>query len=348
VSMQKCHYSRTDPLNALDPIAPMPEHSKEKAHLEGECRVIVYSDHEAEAAHVGEIVAEWIHQGGLRPRDICLLTRQTPDHYTRPITEALQARSIKSRVENDLQDLLAEPLTMTLLAFVRIALMGRSPDAWGLARSAYFDTQGIDPEDAVASDGERAITSHCELIAQTLDTTLAEEDALKPVLSRIMEFLGSEAFRNYHPQYRRGNFYDETLTNCAHRFADARQQTNNWLEALDDLEGKDSVPIMTIHKSKGLEYHTIVFIGLEDSALWGFRRAPVDETCAFFVAFSRAISRVIFTFSEMRPDRRTANLEGQSRNAIDSLYALLKQAGVMEENYQVPEPPQTGVSELPF
>ena len=335
-------------IHALDPTAPIPEHSAEKAHLEGECRVVVYPDHEAEAGHVGEMVAEWIHQDGLRPRDICLLTRQTPDHYTKPITEALRARSIKSRVENDLQDLLAEPLTMTLLAFVRIALMGRCPDAWGVARSAYFDVQGIDPDDAEASDGERALTSHCELLAQTLGTTLADEEAVKSVLSKVMEFIGPEVFRNHHPQYRRGNFYEETLINCARRFAESRQETSNWLEALDDLEGKDSVPIMTIHKSKGLEYHTIVFIGLEDSALWSFRRAPVDETCAFFVAFSRAIARVIFTFSEMRPDRRSANVEAQSRNAIDSLYTLLRQAGVTEENYQPPDAAQTDDSEVPF
>jgi len=335
-------------IHALDPTAPMPTHSAEKAHLAGGCRVIVYPDHEAEAGHVGEMVAEWIHQDGLRPRDICLLTRQTPDHYTKPITEALRAKSIKSRVENDLQDLLAEPLTTTLLAFVRIALMERCPDAWGVARSTYFDTQGMDPDDAESSDGENAITSHCELLAQTLEATLAEEEAVKPVLSQIMEFIGPEAFRNHHPQYRRGDFYDETLTSCARRFAESRQETNNWLEALDDLEGKDSVPIMTIHKSKGLEYNTIVFIGLEDSALWGFRRAPVDETCAFFVAFSRAIARVIFTFSEMRPDRRSANVETQSHDAIDSLYALLKEAGVSEENYQPPDTPEIGASEIPF
>src|ERR1051325_2332880 len=151
-------------IHALDPTAPMPEHSEEKAHLEGECRVIVYPDHQAEAVHVGEMVADWIHQGGLRPRDICLLTRQTPDHYTKPITAALKTRSIKSRVENDLQDLLSEPLTMTLLAFVRIALTGRCPDAWGEARTAFFDTQGVDPDDAKAADSERAIVSHCELL----------------------------------------------------------------------------------------------------------------------------------------------------------------------------------------
>ncbi|MCI0744587.1 MAG: ATP-dependent helicase, partial [Verrucomicrobia subdivision 3 bacterium] len=335
-------------IHALDPAAPMPEHSEEKAHMAGECRVIIYPDHETEARHVAELVAGWIQNDGLHPRDICLLTRQTPDHYTKPITEALRAKSIKSRVENDLQDLLVEPLTVVLLAFLRIALMGRSPDAWNTVRPAFFDAQGIDPEDPKAALYERSITEHCAALGETLNATPAEEDRLRPVLAGIMEFLGVESFRNLHPQYRRGEFYGETLASSARRLVDARKETANWLEALDHFEGADSVPIMTIHKSKGLEYHTILFIGLEDSALWGFRRAPVEETCAFFVAFSRAIARVIFTFSEVRPGRRTANLENQSRDSIDSLYGLLSQAGVKEEHFQAVSPPPNDDPDIPF
>jgi IstB-like ATP binding protein len=45
-----------------------------------------------------------------------------------------------------------------------------------------------------------------------------------------------------------------------------------WDAALDELEGVDSLPITRIHKSKGLEYHTVVFEGFEDSAFWGYRK----------------------------------------------------------------------------
>jgi ATP-dependent exoDNAse (exonuclease V) beta subunit len=39
-----------------------------------------------------------------------------------------------------------------------------------------------------------------------------------------------------------------------------------WTSALDDFEGDGQIPLMTIHKSKGLEYDTIVFVGLDDQA----------------------------------------------------------------------------------
>ena len=75
---------------------------------------------------------------------------------------------------------------------------------------------------------------------------------------------------------------------------------------------------MTIHKSKGLEYHTVIFAGLEDSALFSFATQTHEETATFFVAFTRAKQRVVFSYCESRGDRFT----------IAPLYELLASAGV--------------------
>ena len=85
-----------------------------------------------------------------------------------------------------------------------------------------------------------------------------------------------------------------------------------------------------MHKSKGLEYHTVIFIGLEDGALWNFSRNADEEKCGFFVALSRAKQRVIFTFSRIREGvSRWDN--NQSAEKIAPLYELLKHAGVNPE-----------------
>ena len=75
---------------------------------------------------------------------------------------------------------------------------------------------------------------------------------------------------------------------------------------------------MTIHKSKGLEYHTIVFLALDDKAWWSFQREPQDSRSTFFVAFSRAKQRVVFTYCRQRG----------GKSGIASLYGLLQSAGV--------------------
>ena len=94
--------------------------------------------------------------------------------------------------------------------------------------------------------------------------------------------------------------------------------------------GVDIVPAMTVHKSKGLEFHTVVFLGLEDSQLWNFARQTEEEKRGFFVALSRAITRVIFTFCDVRDGR--FGRRRQARAKIRDLYALLQAAGVETRN----------------
>jgi superfamily I DNA/RNA helicase len=76
---------------------------------------------------------------------------------------------------------------------------------------------------------------------------------------------------------------------------------------------------MMIHKSKGLEYHSVVFVGLDDDA---WRRSFVEDqaeaTAGFFVAFTRAEQRVLITYCAQRG----------SRVAIESFYQLLLGCGV--------------------
>lgn len=65
---------------------------------------------------------------------------------------------------------------------------------------------------------------------------------------------------------------------------------------------------MTIHKSKGLEYHTVIFVGLHQNAFFGYRNNQAEETNTFFVALSRARERVFFTRSKESGD--TAQIQG--------------------------------------
>ncbi|WP_269808458.1 3'-5' exonuclease [Sinorhizobium mexicanum] len=59
-------------------------------------------------------------------------------------------------------------------------------------------------------------------------------------------------------------------------------------------EGRGVVRLMTIHKSKGLEYHTVFFVELNDDVFWN----TTDDANVFLVALSRARERVKFSFCE--------------------------------------------------
>jgi superfamily I DNA/RNA helicase len=57
---------------------------------------------------------------------------------------------------------------------------------------------------------------------------------------------------------------------------------------------------MTIHKAKGLEFHTMIFYGLDDQSWWSLTPARMEELNSFFVAFTRAKQRAFFTLCTER------------------------------------------------
>jgi DNA helicase II / ATP-dependent DNA helicase PcrA len=87
---------------------------------------------------------------------------------------------------------------------------------------------------------------------------------------------------------------------------------------LIDGVGVGQVRLMTIHMSKGREYHTIIFVGLHQNAFFGYRDNQEEKTNAFFVALSRAKERVYFTRSE----------ESAGIDQIRGLIELLEKAEV--------------------
>jgi len=68
-----------------------------------------------------------------------------------------------------------------------------------------------------------------------------------------------------------------------------RTDTVNYLKSIGNAE---AVQIQTIHKCKGLEFHTVVVQGFERETFFGKK---VDAECAFFVAISRAKERLVLT-----------------------------------------------------
>lgn len=102
------------------------------------------------------------------------------------------------------------------------------------------------------------------------------------------------------------------------------------VEALDAFVGKNTIPIMSIHKSKGLEYDTIIFLGLEDGAFWSFQNQQDEDTSAFFVAMSRAKLKLIFTYSDLRLDKWNRP-HSQATGVIKPLYDALRNSTIVQE-----------------
>jgi DNA helicase II / ATP-dependent DNA helicase PcrA len=298
---------------------------------EGECRVLLYDNQRAEATHLAGMIEQWVKNDGVRPREICVLTRTRSPFYTDLLIAELKTRSVKARVESDVQDLLAEPLTIALLDLFKIASLPKAPSSWSASMRLLQSVCG-DETDQSCRATERRLTSFITTLRTAMASVGPNEVQIRELVNLTMAFLGEAAFILQYPTYGQGNWYRKLKDLFVENMAASRSEST-WEAAIADFEGVDSVPIMTMHKSKGLEYHAVVFVGLEDSALFGWERDAREEGCGFFVVLSRAKKRVIFTFSEQR--RQKSGWKSQTRNKIKVLYQLLLKAGVKPENISV-------------
>lgn len=290
---------------------------------EGECLLLDYPSYEEEAHDLADRIVRWMAVDDLDARDVCVLARMRPDHYSVRLREALLARGRKSRVEADLQDLLAEPLAIAVLDVLRLAVDERSPMAWIRTTDLLARlTESRNEARRLASQLHEDLAGVRGALS-VVDTT---GESLGAVLSALSVLNRKRLFAAYG-QYQ-DEIYVETL--CGQLSAAlAAAKGATWLERLDDVQGKDTIPILTAVKSKGLEYDTVIFVGLEDSAHIRFAADSGDHTCGFFVALSRAKRRAVFTFSGLRPPLREPNtLRPQRRTDIQVFYNALAAQGV--------------------
>ena len=190
------------------------------------------------------------------------------------------------------------------------------------------DVRRVNFEDIVAVRGlQDELDDLCQSLYDSMKTLPKTRDEISWLMASIVDLLGEANIKNTYPQYSQGTWFADLLNQMSYYLYRSCQRNVDWQSALDDVEGKRSLPVMTIHKSKSLQYHTIVFLALDDEAWWSFSREPEEGRATFFVAFSRAKQRVIFTYCESRGGRA----------GVASLYDLLRSAGV-ETRVVAPSP----------
>ena len=118
-----------------------------------------------------------------------------------------------------------------------------------------------------------------------------------------MGFVDPAALSRAYEQYGTG----ETLRIMAAAFkahlSASATGSQDWLSVIERFEGRGSIPLMTVHKFKGLEYDTVLFMGLDDRMWWSHVRGNEEGVATFFVALSRAKQRAIFIFCHARGRR---------------------------------------------
>lgn len=298
-------------------------HSIKWGKDDGSINLIISEDSETEVLTIAGRILEKIGTG-IHPTQICILCKQKPQEYTTSIIEKLRQKGIYARIENDYQDLIKESIVVILLSVLSLSCNRKQPDDWQIIISSILELWNISSTQSHDDyfNAQKQIDEELLWIKQqfSLITTKME---FYDVLKKIVSFLRFDRIRAVFPEYSQGKYINDVLNKFAKCFWLELEESNmNLNMAIERFKGLHSIPIMTIHKSKGLEYDTVFFVGLEDSAFWNFKRQPDEDRCAFFVALSRAKSEVSFSFCKNR------NHQTQKHNDINEFFDLLQEPGI--------------------
>lgn len=284
---------------------------------QGDCAVFVYESAEEEMQLLFDEVKKWIEQDGINPRDICFLVKQQLGKYAGNLIQYFNDKGINARDENKYQNILTQDVSLFIINFL-YAIYHKTNTAAKQEVFLFMSNLHTEFEDLQLLKLEKALSDFITNARKKYSQSKLNEQSLSEIIKEIIDFANKDRIKAIFPAYKSGIELDSHIFDVEFELTTNFKSLQNIVRALDKLVGKDTIPVMTIHKSKGLEYHTVVFIGLEDGAFWSFQTQPDEDKCAFFVALSRAKERVLFTFSKKREGR--FGIEHQTINKIKILF----------------------------
>ncbi|MBA4175304.1 MAG: DNA helicase UvrD [Leptothrix sp. (in: Bacteria)] len=294
-------------VKVMDPKAAVPD--AELAGPGGSIEVLEFDDSQQEAEDLAEMIGAWIDAEGITPSEVAVLVSKQPELYADRLMAELPKRAIPFRNEQSLQDLSTEPAARLIVDFLAVVVSDREPDAYGRLMAVLLAT-GLD-EDAAY---ELRASWHRFIDGAREQTRQADIDAgaLRKTANEFLALLGREAVAALSADYERGGRLEEVIAQTLERIDELLQIDDDPAQALSRFSEDSAVRIMTIHKSKGLEFDTVVMLGVERQTYWG---DPTEERAAYFVGVSRAKRHLWMTVAERRERPAGARRWDEARTA---------------------------------
>jgi superfamily I DNA/RNA helicase len=263
----------------------------------GTVEVVRFDNDEEEAEYVVQLIDQLLG-GGTPHSEVAVLVSKQPHLYAAPLMAKLTEIGISYRNEQSLQDLTVEPIAEIILDLLRVVLDERQPEAY--TRLMNMAAGMAADEDSAHKARARAYRYIQASRVKVKDDTFNREDSnqIRHLVVGFLELVGREAVTALSADYQRGRRLDELVADTLKAFNEQLALDHDPAAALRRISEDTAVRILTIHKSKGLEFETVIIIGIEHETFFGNIN---DERSAFFVGISRAKSRLILTTANERP-----------------------------------------------
>lgn len=265
---------------------------------------------------------------GIRPPEICILVKQKVEYYSSKLISILKKKGIRARIENEYQEILKDPICNVILNLISYNKGERDPLIWESLRNFYANINGIDEytDEFTLAKSDKEIDDINREITYLISNPILDENSMKNIIDNIIKKIDEKRIISTFPTYKGKIELDiivEKFSKLLYR--EYLESEGLWSDIVSRFKGEKSIPIMTIHKSKGLEYEVVYFLGLEDSAFWNFKKQPEENKSVFYVALSRAKSSLIFTYCKNRNGRQEYN------SSINEIYSLLIQSRLVDK-----------------
>lgn len=278
-------------IRVLDPASVMPDEQVEGE--EGEIFIKHFTNSYEEAKCVANLVSEWIDGEQLAPSEIAILVSKQIGLYAEHLMNELQAKGIPYRNEQQMQDITVEPIARLIVDYLMCLYGEREPMAWVRLTNQLLPFADDEIHATERQNLNRLIKKQRE------DAAFAEQPfsgwwaSTKTFLNQV----SIETLVALSPDYESKDRLREILREVKVRIEELLDLEPHLPTVLERFSDDQSVRILTIHKSKGLEFDSVILLAVENEIFFG----DLDENrCAFFVGVSRAKRRLLLTYADQR------------------------------------------------
>lgn len=278
---------QNDIIRVLDPASVMPEQLLNG--VEGEVFAWQFENAQGEAEYLANLIAGWIRKEQVPLSEIAVLVSKQLDLYADHLMAALEVKGIPYRNEQEMQDITVEPAARLIVDYLSSLYGEREPKAWIRLMNQLIPFA----DDEVQSNARRNFQRFFKEQRKIITMTESFSGWWKSVRSFLKE-VGMETLVALSPDYESHSRLGEVVRDTKARIEELLELTSNLPEALTRFSDDQAVRILTIHKSKGLEFDSTIMMAIENEIFFGDQDS---NRCAFFVGVSRAKRRLVLTYA---------------------------------------------------
>ncbi|MGK4425380.1 UvrD-helicase domain-containing protein [Yersinia enterocolitica] len=286
-------------IRELDPTSVMPD--EQLNGDEGEIHVESFGNSQEEAIYLADIINNWINKEQLPPAEIAVLVSKQLDLYADHLMMELELRGIPYRNEQQMQDITVEPAARLIVDYLSCLYGKREPKAWIRLMNQLIPFADEEVQSSARKDLDRLLKKQRKeaASAEQLDSPFS---CWWKFVKAFLKHIGSDTIVALSPDYESHKRLQEVFRDTKARIKELLKIESDLPQALGRFTDDQAVRILTIHKSKGLEFDSVIIMAVENEIFFGNQD---ENRCAFFVGVSRTKRRLFLTHAAQR--ERPAN-----------------------------------------